>query len=90
MITYDIPRVSKIRVRSHEEAHSNDFHGHFPCVDDQEHEIDGLDVLGDHFDLFVQGKEQTVDQDNKQDESVEPRVDRHNLDDLVSEWVGDR
>lgn len=77
-------------MRSHKESHSNNLHGHFPCIDDEEDEIDGVDVLGDHVDFLIQGKEQTVDQDDKQDEAIEPGVDRYNLDDLVSEGVRNR
>ena len=44
-------------MRSHEEAHSNDFHGHFPGVDDEKDEIDGLNVVGDNIDFFIKSEE---------------------------------
>jgi len=36
----------------------------------------------------VNGQEEAINDDDDQDESIEPRVDRYQLDDFVSEWVG--
>ena len=74
-------------MRSHEKSHSNNLHTHFPCVDEQEDEINCVNVLCDGVDLLIEGQEGTVNKNNKQDKSVEPWVDRHDLNDLVTEWI---
>lgn len=63
--TYNIPRISKVGVRSHEKAHSNDLHGHFPGVDNEEDEVNNIDVVRDKIDFLVQGEEKTVDEDDE-------------------------
>ena len=88
--TYNIPRVPQVRVISHEKAHSNNLHRHFPCVDEQEDEINGFNVVRDSVHLLVQGKEETVDKNNKENKSIEHWVNSDDLDNFVSEGVGYR
>ena len=57
---------------SHEEAHSNDLHRHFPCIDDKENEIDGLNIVCYNVNFLVKCEEQTVNQNDEQDEAIEP------------------
>ena len=90
IITYNIPRVSQITVLTHDEAHSNDLHRHFTGVDKQEDKVDSFDIVSNGIHFLVQCKEYTVHHNNQEDESVEHRVDRYNLDNLISEWVCNR
>ena len=75
-------------MRSHEESHCNDFQDHLHAVNQKENEINGSIVLGNTINFLVQGQEEAVNHNNEQDKSIEPRVDRYQLDDFVSEWVG--
>jgi hypothetical protein len=75
---------------THDKAHSNDLHRHFTGIDKQENKIDSFDIVRNSIHFLVQCKEHTVDNNNKEDESVEHRVDRHNLNNLISEWIGNR
>ena len=75
---------------SHEESHCDDFQDHLHGVNEQEDEIDGSIVFGDTVYLLVQGQEKAVNHDNKQDESIKPGIDCNQLDDLVSERIGNR
>jgi len=75
---------------SHEESHSNNFKDHFHGIYQQEYKIDGVTVLSDGLDFFVQGQEAAINHDNKQDESIKPRVNSYKLNDLVSEWIRNR
>ena len=72
---------------SHEKAHRDDLEDHFHCVDVKEDEIDLLVVLCDDLDFLIKRQKDTIDQDDKKNESVEPGVDSHNLDDFVSKWI---
>ena len=83
----NVPRISQVTVSSHEKAHCDDLEDHFHCIDVKEDEIDLLVVLSDHLDFLIERQKDTVDQDDKQDESIEPWINSHNLDDLVSEWI---
>jgi hypothetical protein len=77
-------------VRSHEETHGNDLQEHLSGVDEQEDKVDGSIVLGDTVHLLVERQEEAVNHNDDQDEPIEPGVDSHNLNDLVSEWIGHR
>ena len=59
---------------SHEESHSNNLHRHFPCIDEQEDEINSINVFCNSIDLLVEGEERTVYKNDEQNESVEPGV----------------
>ena len=72
------------------EAHGNNLEDHFAGVDDKEDLIDDINVLCDEVDLFISGEDDTVDHDYEENELVEQRIDRHDLDNLVSERVGHR
>jgi hypothetical protein len=74
-------------VLPHEEAHSNDFHSHFPSIDEQEDEINSFDIVSYCIDLLVQSKESTVYYNNEKDETIEQWINGHNLDNFISEWV---
>jgi hypothetical protein len=74
-------------VCSHNEAHRYDFEHHLHRIDDQENEIDSITVLCDAVDLFVNGKEEAIYNNNNQNKSIEPRIDCDNLDHPVSEWI---
>ena len=72
----------------HEESHGYDLEDHFNCVYHQEHEID---LVGDGChatDLLVNGQEEAVGEDYAKDDPIEPRINRHNLDDPVSKRIG--
>jgi len=86
----NIPRISQIAVSSHEKAHSNDLENHLHCVNDKEDEIDLVVIFGDDFDFLVKPQKDAVYQDDEHDESIEPGVDSHNLDNLVSKGVCNR
>ena len=75
---------------SHEKAHSNDLHRHFTGVDKQENKIDSFDIIRNSIHFLVQCKEDTVHNNNKEDESVEHWVDRHNLNNLISKRISNR
>lgn len=85
--TYNIPGVPQVGVCPHKKAHCNDLHRHFPRVNNEEDEIDWIDVIGDQIDLLIEGKEQTVDHNDEEDEAVEPGIHRDNLNDLITEWI---
>lgn len=42
---------------SHEKSHSNNFHGHFPGVDNEKNEIDGFYILCYDLDFLVKSEE---------------------------------
>ena len=69
----------------HDEAHCNDLWRHFPSIDNQEHKINDFNVIGNNIHFFIQSKEETIDQNDKENEAIEPRVYWYNLNDLVSD-----
>lgn len=77
-------------MRSHEEAHRDDFQDHLQGVDQQEHKINGHIVSGNTIYLLVECQEKAVNHNNKKDESIEPGVDGHQLNDFVPEGVCNR
>ena len=87
--TYNIPRISQVAVRPHEESHCNDLQYHFNCVNQEEHEIDLVGNGRDACDLLVDRQEKTICENYDQDYPVEPRIDSHNLNDPVPERIGD-
>lgn len=88
--TYNIPGVPQVRVCPHKEPHRDDFHCHFPCVDYQKHKVDRLNVFRDWVDFLIEGEEHAVNQYDEQNESVEPGINWHDLNNLVSKRIGDR
>lgn len=75
---------------SHKKAHCDDFQDHLHGVNYEEDKINGNVVFGNTINLLVQGQEDAVNHNNEQDESIEPRVDSDQLNDLVPEWIGYR
>lgn len=57
---------------SHEESHSNNFHRHFPCVDNKENEINSFDVVCNSINFLIQGKETTINHNDRQNEAIKP------------------
>lgn len=77
-------------MRPHEEPHSNNLEDHFNCVDYQEDEVDLVSHGGHALDFLVNSKEETVGKDDNQDYPIEPGIDGHHLDDLVSKRISHR
>jgi len=59
----------------HEKAHSNDFHGHFPSVDNQEDQIDDSHILCYNVYFLIERQEQAVEEDDKEDKAIKPWID---------------
>ena len=74
----------------HHESHCNNLEHHFHRVNDQKYIVNEVSLLRDDFDFFVNSQEEAVDDDHDKNEPIEPRVDSHNLNDLVSERIGHR
>lgn len=77
-------------MRSHEESHGNNFEDHFHSVDLKEDKIDHFIVFSYHVHFHIEGEEDTIDHDNEKDELIEPWIDNHKLDDLVSKRIRNR
>ena len=90
MYTYHIPRIPQVAVRPHEESHSNDLQYHFNCVNLQKYQVNLISNSCHAIDLLINGQEEAVGENDAQDDPVEPRIDRHNLDDPVPEGIRHR
>jgi hypothetical protein len=73
----------------HKEAHRYDFEDHFNSVNQQKYQVDLVSHSGDAIDLLVNGQEEAVCEYDAKDDPIEPRIDRHHLDDLVPDRIGD-
>ena len=77
-------------MRSHKETHSNDFQHHFCCVNYQKHHVNCVREVFRNTRISVDGKETAVGNDDNQDDSIEPGIDGHELNDFISEGICNR